>query len=179
MTSSVPRFYWWVTSVVGVALVLLIDPSRRLLAVGLLLVGAALMVASGRGRTGSKRQAVASPNAPLPIGPYSQGIRENNLIFLSGQTPLDPVSGLLVTGGISEQARQTMANLGAVLAAGGCTFGNVLKTNIYLTDMNDFAAVNEVYASYFDGVPPARTTIAVAGLPKGAAIEIEMIAAKM
>jgi 2-iminobutanoate/2-iminopropanoate deaminase len=184
MTSGVPRFHWWVASLVGVgiAVVFLIDPvdlsQRRLVVVGLLLVGAALMAAFG-GRTASRRQAVASPYAPLPIGPYSQGIRESNLIFLSGQTPLDPVSGLLVAGGIGEQTRQVMANLGAVLAAGGCTFRHVLKTNIYLTDMNDFAAVNEVYASYFDGVAPARTTIGVVALPKGAAIEIEMIAAKM
>lgn len=120
--------------------------------------------------------AIRTSQAPAAIGPYSQAIRSGDLLFTSGQIPLDPVSGKLVEGDITAQTRQVMANLRAVLAAAGADFADVVKTTIFLVDMGDFAAVNAVYGEHFPAAPPARSTVAVARLPKDARVEIEMIA---
>jgi 2-iminobutanoate/2-iminopropanoate deaminase len=123
-----------------------------------------------------QRKATSTDQAPAAIGPYSQAVSaDGKLLFLSGQIPLRP-DGTLVTGGIGDQAEQVMQNLEAVLASAGLTFANVVKTTILLSSMDHFAAVNEVYGSRFPSDPPARATFAVAGLPKGADIEVEMIA---
>jgi 2-iminobutanoate/2-iminopropanoate deaminase len=113
-----------------------------------------------------------------PIGPYSVAIESGDLVFLSGQTPLDPNTGKLVEGDIAAQARQALENLKAILEAAGLGFGHVVKTTIFLTSMADFAAVNEVYKAYVGEPYPARSTIAVAALPMGAKVEIEMIASR-
>jgi 2-iminobutanoate/2-iminopropanoate deaminase len=110
------------------------------------------------------------------VGPYSHGIQSDPFVFLSGQTPLDPATGRLVEGPVEAQAQQCFANLGAVLDAAGLDFGDVVKCNVFLVDMADFAAMNAVYAQQFDEPFPARTTIGVASLPLGARIEIEVIA---
>jgi 2-iminobutanoate/2-iminopropanoate deaminase len=124
-----------------------------------------------------KRTVVHSDQAPKAIGPYSQAIRAGGLLFLSGQIPLTSHSGELVgAGDVRAQAKQVMENLGAVLAAGGASFASVVKTTIYLADLADFAAVNEVYGGYFKEAPPARATVQVAGLPRGALVEIDAIA---
>ena len=123
-------------------------------------------------------QSVVSDGAPAPIGPYSQAVRSGKTIYCSGQIALDPASGNLVEGDVSAQAEQVMKNLGAVLAAANCDYGDVVKTTIFLIDMNDFAAVNAVYGKYFDASKPARSTVAVAGLPRGARVEIDCIARK-
>jgi 2-iminobutanoate/2-iminopropanoate deaminase len=112
------------------------------------------------------------------IGPYSMAIETGDLVFLSGQTPLDAATGKLVEGDIAAQARQSLENLKTILDAAGLTFAHVVKANIFLTNMGDFAAVNEVYKSYFREPYPARSTIAVAALPMGAKVEIEMIASR-
>lgn len=121
-------------------------------------------------------QAVRSDRAPAPIGPYSQAVLAGNELFCSGQIALDAQSGELSGTGAAAQAEQALRNLGAVLEAGGMSYADVVKTTIFLIDMNDFAAVNEVYAKYFDAAKPARSTIAVAALPKGARVEIEALA---
>ena len=121
------------------------------------------------------KQVISTVSAPAAIGPYSQAIRAGSLVFVSGQIPLDE-RGQLVTGGIEDETRQVMQNLSAILAAGGTSLQHVVKTTIYLTDMNDFAAVNGVYGSFFPSDPPARATVAVAALPKGARIEIDAVA---
>ena len=121
------------------------------------------------------REAVSTSGAPAAIGPYSQAIRIGNLLFCSGQIPLTPI-GDLVRGGIASQTEQVMENLGAVLSAAGLTFADVAKTTIFLSSMEHFATVNSVYGRFFEGAPPARATVAVAGLPKGADVEIEAIA---
>ena len=121
-------------------------------------------------------RAIATDKAPRAIGPYSQAIRAGELLFLSGQIPLDPATGELVSGSIEEETERAMRNLAAVLVAAGASFGNVVKTTIFLVDLADFTAVNGVYAGFFDGVPPARSTVQVAALPKGARVEIEAIA---
>ena len=123
-----------------------------------------------------KRRVVRSGQAPRAVGPYSQGVAAGRFVFLSGQIPLDPATGTLVGGGIEAQTRQVMNNLSAVLGAAGTSFSRVVKTTIYLTNLSDFAAVNAVYGSYFPSDPPARSTVQVAGLPLGAAIEIDAIA---
>ena len=123
------------------------------------------------------KSAITSP-ASRPIGPYSPGIAVGDLVFLSGQTPLDAATGKLVAGDIARQARQCLENLKALLQAVGLGFGHVVKTTIFLTDMADFAAVNEVYKSYVREPYPARSTVAVAALPMGAVVEIEMIASR-
>ncbi|WP_449374656.1 Rid family detoxifying hydrolase [Arthrobacter psychrolactophilus] len=113
--------------------------------------------------------------APAPVGPYSQGCgMPNGLLFLSGQTPIDPETGQLVGGGIEAQTARVFDNLGIVLKAAGSSWSQVLKVNVYLVDMDDFAAMNSVYAQYFEGQYPARTTVAVAGLPLNARVEIEL-----
>jgi 2-iminobutanoate/2-iminopropanoate deaminase len=119
---------------------------------------------------------VLSPNAPAPIGPYNQAIRAGDFLFCSGQIPLDPATGELVAGDITAQTHRVMKNIEAVLAAGSATFEDVVKTTIFLIDMNDFAAVNGAYGSYFADTAPARSTVAVAGLPKGSRVEIEVVA---
>jgi 2-iminobutanoate/2-iminopropanoate deaminase len=121
---------------------------------------------------------LSTPGAPKAIGPYSQGIavKPGRTLWLSGQIPLDPATGELVPGDVGAQARRVMENLGAVLASGGATFADVVKANIYLVDLGDFARVNEVYGAYFDGTPPARATVQVAALPRGARVEIDCVA---
>ncbi len=125
----------------------------------------------------ANRTAVHSDDAPKAIGPYSQAVRSGTLLFCSGQIPLDPKSGEMVgASDVKVQTRQVMENLKAVLAAGGASFASVVKTTIYLKDLGDFGAVNEIYGSYFAAAPPARATVQVAGLPRGALVEIDAIA---
>ncbi len=119
---------------------------------------------------------ILTPKAPQPIGPYSQAICEGDLLFCSGQIPLDPKTGAMKNSSIEEEAEQALLNLGEVLRAGGSNLSGVVKTTIFLTDMNDFAKVNEVYAKAFGDAKPARSTVAVSALPKGARVEIECIA---
>ncbi len=119
---------------------------------------------------------ILTANAPAPIGPYNQAIRAGDFVFCSGQIPLDPATGELVGGDIAAQTHQVMKNVAAVLEAAAATFANVVKTTIFLIDMNDFAAVNAAYGAYFTDVAPARSTVAVAGLPRGSRVEIEVIA---
>ena len=122
------------------------------------------------------KQAVSSSDAPKAIGPYSQAVRAGQLLFVSGQVPLDPATGQIVSGDIAAQTRRVFDNLGAVLKAGGRSFADVVRTTIFLADMNDFAAVNEVYGTYFSEPYPARATVQVARLPKDARVEIDLIA---
>jgi 2-iminobutanoate/2-iminopropanoate deaminase len=122
------------------------------------------------------KQAISSPNAPNPGGAYSPALRVGDLLFMSGQIPIDPATGQMVGGDVAVQARRSMDNLGALLAAAGLTFAHVVRTTVFLADMNDFAAVNEVYASYFSAPHPARATVQVARLPRDARIEIDAIA---
>lgn len=122
------------------------------------------------------RKIIHSEEAPQAVGPYSQGIQTGKLLFTSGQVPIDPASGKIVEGGIREQARQVMENLGAVLKAGGTDFSRVIKATVFLNDISDFAAFNEVYTDYFSTQPPARSAFQVGALPLGAKVEIEMIA---
>ena len=122
------------------------------------------------------KHAVSSPDAPKAIGPYSQAVRAGQLLFVSGQVPLDPATGQIVDGDIAAQTRRVFDNLGAVLNAGGRSFGDVVRTTVFLADMNDFAAVNEVYGRYFSEPYPARATVQVARLPKDARVEIDVIA---
>ena len=121
---------------------------------------------------------IATKNAPAAIGPYSQAIRANGMVFVSGQIPLDPATGEFVPGGIVEQTHQALKNASAVLAEAGLTLENVVKTTVFLSDMDNFAAMNEVYASYFTENPPARSAVQVVKLPKGALVEVEVIAAE-
>jgi 2-iminobutanoate/2-iminopropanoate deaminase len=123
------------------------------------------------------KNAITTPKAKA-IGPYSAAIESGELVFVSGQIPLDPLAGKLVDGDIAAQTRQSLENVKAILAAAGLTFAHVVKTTIFLTSMGDFAAVNDVYKSYMAEPYPARSTIAVAALPMGARVEIEMIAAR-
>ena len=119
---------------------------------------------------------IATDQAPAAIGPYSQAIWSGELLFLSGQTPLDPATGKLVEGGVTEQTTQVFDNLEAVLAGGGLGMDDVIKCNVFLTTMDDFADMNAVYATRFDAPFPARSTVAVAGLPLGARVEVELVA---
>lgn len=119
---------------------------------------------------------IATDKAPAAIGPYSQAVKSGGLLFCSGQIPLDPVTGEIVSGGIRPETEQVMKNLGAVLTAAGTGFDHVVKTTIYLVDMADFPVVNEIYGSYFSGPKPARATVAVAALPKGVRVEIDAVA---
>ena len=121
-------------------------------------------------------EAITSPDAPKAIGPYSQAVRAGQLLFLSGQVPLDPATGQLVDGDIAAQTRRVFDNIRAVLDAAGRSFADVVRTTVFLADMNDFAAVNEVYGQYFKEPYPARTTVQVARLPKDARVEIDLIA---
>lgn len=122
------------------------------------------------------KQPIRTPRAPAAIGPYSQGVKAGGFIFISGQIPLDPTSGEVVEGDVTHQAERVMRNIRAILDDSGGTLEDVVKTTIFLADMNDFAAVNEVYGRYFDSAPPARATVQVARLPKDVRVEIEATA---
>ena len=123
------------------------------------------------------REAVTSSAAPAAIGPYSQAIKAGNLLFLSGQIPLDPRTGNLVEGGIEEQTRQVFQNIGEILKAAGASFDNVVTASVFLVDLNQFGKVNEIYATYFSNPAPARATVQVARLPKDSLVEIQVTAA--
>ena len=123
------------------------------------------------------RQAVSTEAAPAAIGPYSQAIKSGNMLFLSGQIPLDPATGALVPGGIEAQTRQVFTNIAAILKAAGASFDHVVSATVYVADMNDFAKVNEIYATHFTPPAPARATVQVARLPKDSLVEIQVIAA--
>ena len=122
------------------------------------------------------KKIISTDKAPQAIGPYSQGVKAGGLVFFSGQIPLDPATGEIKGETTAEQAGQVMENIAAVLGAAGIGFEAVVKTTIFMTDLADFAAVNEVYGRYFPGEPPARSTVQVAALPRGARVEIEVTA---
>jgi len=122
------------------------------------------------------KTAISSPGAPKAIGPYSPAVRAGQLVFLSGQVPMDPATGNLIDGDIAAQTRRVFDNLGALLAAAGLSFANVVRTTVFLADINDFAAMNQVYATYVSEPYPARSTVQVARLPKDARVEIDLIA---
>lgn len=124
------------------------------------------------------KDAVSTKDAPGAIGPYSQAVRAGNLVFLSGQIPLDPATGQLVEGDIVAQTKRVMENLRAVLAAAGCGFRDVVRSTIYLVDLAHFAKVNEVYGACFEAPFPARATVQVAALPRGAQVEIDLVAVR-
>jgi 2-iminobutanoate/2-iminopropanoate deaminase len=124
------------------------------------------------------KSVVYSEHAPEPIGPYSQAIQTGNLLFVSGQIALQRSTGAMITASIEEETKQVMANIKAVLAAAGLDFGNVVKTSIFLKDMNNFPAVNQIYGTFFTQNPPARETVEVSRLPKDANVEISCIAVK-
>jgi len=124
------------------------------------------------------KKVISTSKAPAAIGPYSQTIQVGNLVFASGQIPIDPATGNFVAGGVREQARQSLTNVKAILDEAGLTLDNVVKTTVFLADMNDFADVNAVYAEFFAEPYPARSAVAVKTLPKGALVEIEVIAAQ-
>lgn len=120
---------------------------------------------------------ISSPKAPAAIGPYSQAIAANGFLFISGQLPIDPATGNFAEGGIRELTRQSLENVKSILAEAGLTLADVVKTTVFLADMSDFAAMNEIYAEYFTAPAPARSAVAVKTLPKGGLVEIEVIAA--
>ncbi len=124
----------------------------------------------------ASRSIIQTADAPQAIGPYSQAVRAGQTLYLSGQIPLDPASGQLVDGDITAQAERVFANLAAVLGAAGATFADVARVGIYLTDLGDFAAVNAVMARHFEAPFPARSTIEVSALPRGAAVEVDLVA---
>ena len=121
-------------------------------------------------------KAISTIKAPAAIGPYSQAVYVGNLVYTSGQIPIDPATGAIVEGGIKEQTRQSLSNVKAILESAGLTMGNVVKTTVFMADMNDFAKMNSVYAEFFVEPYPARSAVAVKTLPKGALVEIEVIA---
>ena len=120
--------------------------------------------------------AISTTKAPATIGPYSQAIKVGGLVFVSGQLPIDPATGAFAEGGIKELTRQSLTNMKAILEEAGTSMANVVKTTVFLADMNDFAAMNEVYAEFFAAPCPARSAVAIKTLPKGALVEIECIA---
>ena len=122
------------------------------------------------------RQAVSTASAPKAIGPYSQAVRAGSLLFVSGQVPIDPATGQIVAGDIGVQTHRVFQNIGEILKAGGASFDHVVRTTVFLADMNDFAAMNEAYATYFTAPAPARATVQVSRLPKDARVEIDVIA---
>lgn len=124
----------------------------------------------------AQRTRISTNDAPGALGPYSQAIAASDFIFCSGQIALDPTSGQMEPDDVRAQTRRALENLSAVLSAGGATLGDIVKTTVFLVSMNDFADMNEVYAEFFTSEPPARSTIAVAALPRGARVEIEAIA---
>ncbi len=125
-----------------------------------------------------EKKIIRTDNAPAPIGPYNQAIQYGDMLFISGQIPIDPATGNMVQDDIKAETHMVMKNLQAILKEAGMDFNNVIKTSIFLMDMGQFAAVNEVYGTYFQGYAPARETVQVAGLPKGVNVEISMIAGK-
>ncbi|HXI82836.1 MAG TPA: RidA family protein [Verrucomicrobiae bacterium] len=125
-----------------------------------------------------KRQIVATDAAPKAVGPYSQAVWAGDLLFCAGQIPLEPSTGNIVPGGIAEQATRVLENIRGLLQSQGLDFRNVVKSTVFLSDMNNFAAMNEVYATFFTKEPPARSTVQVARLPKDALVEIEVVAAR-
>lgn len=124
------------------------------------------------------KQAISTPNAPAAIGPYSQAIEANGIVFVSGQLPINPATGQFAEGGIGELTRQSLTNIKNILAEAGMTMDNVVKTSVFLADMADFAGMNAVYAEFFPGTAPARSAVAVKTLPKDARVEIECIAVR-
>jgi 2-iminobutanoate/2-iminopropanoate deaminase len=122
------------------------------------------------------KKIISTSDAPAALGPYSQAVRVGSTIYCAGQIPLDPKTGEIVSGGIDVQTRRVMDNITAVLKAEGLTVADIVKTTIFLMDLGDFQKMNEIYGSYFTQAPPARSTVQVAGLPKGARVEIEVIA---
>jgi 2-iminobutanoate/2-iminopropanoate deaminase len=128
-------------------------------------------------KIGHMKKIISTSEAPAAIGPYSQAVRSGRFLFCSGQIPLDPKSGQIISDDIAAQTRRVLDNIAAVLRAEGLTFDNVVKTTIFLTDLGDFQTVNEIYGSYFKQDPPARSTVQISALPKGAKVEIEVIAA--
>lgn len=122
------------------------------------------------------KQVINTSKAPAAIGPYSQAIRVGNLVFTSGQIPIDPATGVFFEGGIKEQTRQSLSNIKAILEEAGISLSNVVKTTVFLADMNDFADMNAVYAEFFEEPYPARSAVAVKSLPKGALVELEVVA---
>jgi 2-iminobutanoate/2-iminopropanoate deaminase len=123
-----------------------------------------------------KPEIITTDRAPKAVGAYAQAVRANGMLFLSGQIPLDPATGEMISGDVAAQTRRVMDNLGGVLEGAGSALDKVVKCTIYLVDMNDFAVVNQTYAEYFPAAKPARATVAVAGLPRGSRVEIDMIA---
>ena len=123
------------------------------------------------------KTALSSPDAPKAIGPYSSAVRSGDLVFVSGQVPLDPASGAMIDGDIAAETRRALDNVGALLRAAGLTFSHVVRTTVFLADMNDFAAMNDVYRAYFSEPYPARSTVQAARLPRDARVEIDAIAA--
>lgn len=121
---------------------------------------------------------ISTQNAPAAIGPYSQAIEVNGFVYASGQLPIDPATGAFTEGGVKEQTRQSILNVKAILEEAGLALSNVVKTTVYLADMGDFAAMNEVYSQFFAQPFPARSAIAVKALPKGALVEVEVVAAR-
>ena len=134
------------------------------------------MTGSPKPGEGSTRRAVSAPNAARPIGPYSPAIRAGQLLFISGQVGFDPATGALVDGDVAAQTDQVMRNIHSLLDAAGTDFGHVVRTTVYLADMNEFAKMNEVYGRYMVDPPPARSTVQVARLPRDARVEIDVIA---
>ncbi len=124
------------------------------------------------------KKVISTPNAPQAIGPYSQAVEMNGMLFISGQVPINPETGKVIEGGISEQTDQVMKNINAILTEAGYTFDDVIKSTCLLNDMNNFAAMNEVYSKYYPQNPPARAAFGVVKLPLGVLVEIETIAAK-
>ena len=121
---------------------------------------------------------IHTPNAPAAIGPYSQAVKTGNLVFVSGQIPIDPATGEFVEGGIQEQTRQALTNASNILKQAGTDLGHVVKTTVFLSSITDFAAMNEIYAQFFTEPYPARSAVAVKDLPKGALVEVEVLAVK-
>lgn len=126
----------------------------------------------------AQKTAISTPNAPAAIGPYSQAIEANGIIFVSGQLPIDPATGAFAPGDVQAQAKQSLTNIRHILESVGLTMDNVVKTSVFLADIKDFAAMNEVYASFFKAPYPGRSAMAVKDLPKGAMVEIECIAVR-
>jgi len=125
------------------------------------------------------KKIIKTSNAPAAIGPYSQAVQAGDLLFVSGQLGLEPVTGAMIEGGVAAQAAQAFKNIAAILAEAGCSLADVVKTTVFLADMGDFAVVNEVYASQFDGAFPARSAVAVRSLPKNGLVEIEVVASSV
>jgi 2-iminobutanoate/2-iminopropanoate deaminase len=149
---------------------------RTFLAVTGLLATSVSRIIGGEGRSKNMKKQVQTDKAPKAIGPYSQGIIANGFVFCSGQIPIDPATGELVTGTIDDQTRRVLKNLGAVLEAAGSSYDDVVKTTVFLQDMNDFAKMNAVYAEFFKAPNPARAAVQVARLPRDVKVEIEAVA---